>query len=78
MTSYNAFAAQTCIVGVVVTNGSNMALYFPEAGNVNAGSNADMHSDVAGLSSIDLDIGPILNFPHYYSLLAAILDFSVM
>ena len=50
MTSNNAFAARTCIVGVVVTNESNMVSYFPEAGNLN-GVNADMCSDVAGLSS---------------------------
>ena len=31
MTLNNAFAARTCIVGVVVTNESNMASYFPEA-----------------------------------------------
>ena len=41
---------QMCIVGVVVTNKSKMALYFPKAGNLK-GSNADMCSDVAGLSS---------------------------
>ena len=35
MTSNNAFAARTCIVVVVVTNESNMASYFPEAGNSN-------------------------------------------
>ena len=50
MRSSNAFAASTCIVGDVVTNESNMALYFPEAGNSNGG-NADMCSDVAGPSS---------------------------
>ena len=50
MTSNNAFAAQTCIVGIVVTDESNMASYSPEAGNLN-GSNADMCSDVAGRSS---------------------------
>ena len=50
MTSIDAFAVRTCIVGVVVTNESNMASYFPEAGNLN-GSNADMCSDVAGPSS---------------------------
>ena len=43
MTSNNAFVAWICIVGVV----GNMALYFPEVGNLN-GSNADMCSDVAG------------------------------
>ena len=36
--------------GVVDTNESHMALYFPEAGNLND-SNADMCSDVAGPSS---------------------------
>ena len=50
MTSNNAFAAQTCIVVVVVTNESNMASYFPEAGNLN-GSNTEMCYDVAGPSS---------------------------
>ena len=35
------------IVGVVVANESNMALYFPEAGNLND-SNIDMFSNVAG------------------------------
>ena len=50
MTSNNAFAARTCIVVVVVTNESNMASYFPEAGNLN-GSNANMCSDVAEPSS---------------------------
>ena len=50
MTSSNAFGARTYIVGVVVMNESNMASYFPEAGNLN-GSNADMCSDVAGPSS---------------------------
>ena len=39
-----------CIVGVVVTNETNMASFFPEAGNFNA-SNADMCSGVAGPSS---------------------------
>ena len=43
----NAFAARTCIAGVVVTNESNMASYFPEAGNLNS-SIADMCSDMAG------------------------------
>ena len=50
MTSNKVFAARTCIVGIVVTSESSMALYFPEAGNLN-GSNVDMCSDVAGLSS---------------------------
>ena len=81
-----AFAARTCIVVVVVTNESNMASYFSEAGNLN-GSNADMCSDVAGPSSS----GPgdlfdfsdrsndkiILLFPPLLALLAAILDLSV-
>ena len=53
MTSNNAFAVRTCIVGVVVTNESNMASFFPEAGNLN-GSDADMCSDVAGPSSSGL------------------------
>ena len=35
---------------VVVTHDSNMASYFPEAGNLN-GRNDDMCSDVAGPSS---------------------------
>ena len=46
----NAFAAGTCIVGVVFKNESNMASYFAEAGNLNC-SNADMCSGVAGPSS---------------------------
>ena len=46
----NALAARTCIVVVVVTHESNMASYFPKAGNLN-GSNADICSDVAGPSS---------------------------
>ena len=50
MTSNNAFAARTCIVGVVVTNGSNMASYFPEGENLN-GSITDMCSGVTGPSS---------------------------
>ena len=54
MTSNNAFAVQTCILGVVVTNESNMASSFPEAGNLN-GSNADMCSDVAGPSRSGAD-----------------------
>ena len=52
MTSHNAFAARTCIVGVVVTNESNMVSFFPKAENLN-GNNADMCSDVAGPSSSD-------------------------
>ena len=44
------FRGSTCIVGVVVTNKSNMASYFPEAGNFND-SNAEVCSDVAGPSS---------------------------
>ena len=44
-----AFAGRTCIVVVVVTNESNTASYFPEAGNLN-GSYSDMCSDVAGQS----------------------------
>ena len=35
---------------IVVTHESNMASYFPEAGNLN-GSHADMCSDVTGRSS---------------------------
>ena len=50
MTSNSASATRTCIAGVVVTNESNMASYFPEAGNLNV-RNADICSDVAGLSS---------------------------
>ena len=38
MTSNNDFVAGTYIVGVEVTNESNMASYFREAGNLN-GSN---------------------------------------
>ena len=41
------FVARICIEVVVVTDESNVALYFPEAGNLN-GSNPDMCSDVAG------------------------------
>ena len=41
---------RTYIAVIVVTNVSNMASYFPEAGNLN-GSNADMCSDVAEPSS---------------------------
>ena len=33
MTSNIAFMARTCIVGVLVTNKSNMAQYYPEAEN---------------------------------------------
>ena len=50
MTFNNVSATRTCIVGVIVTNESNMASYFPEAGNLN-GSNAGMCSEVAGPSS---------------------------
>ena len=51
MTSNDAFEARTYIniVGVVVSNESNMASYFLEAGNLND-SNADMCSDVTGPS----------------------------
>ena len=82
MTSNSAFATRTCIVGVVVTNESNIASYFPKAGNVN-GSNANVCSDMAGPSisgSRDLfklsdgsekKISPLL------ALLAAILDLSL-
>ena len=49
----NAFVARTCTVGVVVAYKSNMATYFPEAGNLNDG-NVDMCSDVAGPSSSGL------------------------
>ena len=55
MMSNNAFMAGTCIVGVVVTNESNIALYFPKAWNLN-GSNADMCSDVAGPLSSSLGV----------------------
>ena len=41
MTSNNTFTALTYVVEVVVHNESNMASYFPEAGNWND-SNADM------------------------------------
>lgn len=54
MTSTSTFAAQTCIVGVVVMSEYNMASYFPEARNSN-GSNADICPDVAGPSSSDSD-----------------------
>ena len=46
----NALAYWTCIVGVVVTNESYMASFFPEADNLN-GNHADMCSNVAGPSS---------------------------
>ena len=42
--------ARMCIVGVLVTNESNMASYFCETRNLN-GSNTDMCSDVAGPSA---------------------------
>ena len=81
-----AFAAQMCIVGVVVTNESNMVSYFPEVENLN-GSNADMCSDVGGLSSGgsgDLfDFGSSSRsrtftfFPPLLALMAAILDLSM-
>ena len=54
MTLNNAFAARKCVVGVVVTNESNVASYFPEAGNLN-GSSADMCSDLAGPSTSGSD-----------------------
>ena len=50
---------------VVVTHESNVASYFPEAGNLN-GRNADMCSDVAGPSSsgsgdfLSFQVGQIL------------------
>ena len=44
------FWARTCIVVFVVPHEFNMALYFPESGNLN-GSNFDICSDVAGPSS---------------------------
>ena len=50
MMSNNASVARMGIVGAVVTKESNIALYFPKAGNLN-GSIADMHSDVAGQST---------------------------
>ena len=58
MMSNRAFAARKCIVGVVVTNESNMASYFPEAANLN-GSNAGMCSDVAGPSSSYSGLGDL-------------------
>ena len=71
---------------VVVTNEFNIALSFPEAGNLN-GTNADLCSDVAGPSSSgsgDLfepsersNETIILLFSPLLSLLAAILDFSM-
>ena len=51
-------------MGVVVTNESNAASYFPEAGNLN-GSYANMCSNVAGPSNsgsgdlFELSIGEI-------------------
>ena len=82
MTSNNAFAARTCIVVVVVTNESNMASYFPEAGNLN-GSNADMCSDVTGpWSSGSGDLFELSDRSNetiillFSPLLAAILDLS--
>ena len=66
MKSNSAFEDWTYIVGVVVTDKSNMASYFPEAENLND-SNADMCSDVAGpLSSgsddltLDLALDPLI------------------
>ena len=41
------FCGSNGIVGVVVTNDSNMVSFFPEVGNLN-GSNANICSDVAG------------------------------
>ena len=87
MTSHNAFAARTCIVGVVITNESNMAWYFPEAGNLN-GSNAGMCSDVMCLGrqvaaraiflTFDLALDPLLLLFHpLLALLVAILDLSL-
>ena len=74
MTSNNAFAARTCIAGVVVTNKSNMSTYFLEAGNLNS-SKVDMCSDAARPSSsgsgdlfelwIQLQIPYFGYFPHY-------------
>ena len=78
------------IVGVVVTNESNTASYFPEARNLN-GSNADICSDVAGhrvaarAICLSSQIGQIkllilyfyYVFPPLLALLAAILDLSV-
>ena len=54
ITSNNAFATVTCMVGVVVTNESNMASNFPEEGNL-SGGNADMCCGVAGSSSSGSD-----------------------
>ena len=75
-----------CIVRVVLTNKSNMASYFPEAGNLN-GSNADLCSDVAGPSSrgsgdlFELSDRSnktiILVFPPLLALLATVLYLSV-
>ena len=86
MMKNNAFAVQMCIVVVVVTNESNMASYFPKVGNLN-GSNADMCSDVAGLSSTGLcdlfelsdrsNETMILQFPPKPAPLAAILDLNM-
>ena len=71
---------------VVVTNESNMASYFPRAGNLN-GSSADMCFDMAGPSRSSLgDLFElsdrsnetiILLFSSLLALLAAILDLSV-
>ena len=79
-------------MGVVVTKKSNMASYFPEAGNLNS-SNTDMCPDVAGPSSsgsgdlfevsyrlfhLDLALDPVLLlFPTLLALLAAILDLNL-
>ena len=75
MTLNNAFAARKCVVGVVVTNESNVASYFPEAGNLN-GSSADMCWDVAGPStrgsddlfepSNETDPGSLNRATHYW------------
>ena len=70
---------------VVVTNESNMASYFPEAGNLN-GRNTDMCSDVAeppsGGTGDLFELSGRSNTTYFYyspplATLAAILDLSV-
>ena len=73
MTSNNAFVAQMFINGVVVMKESNMALYFPEAGNLN-GSNADMCSNVAGPLSSSL--GDFFDFGSSYRSCTFTIKFS--
>ena len=61
----NALAARTCIVVVVVMNESNMASYFPEAGNLK-GRSADMCSDAAGPSRSCSELSDMSNTTYFY------------